>query len=231
MKVTAIIPAGGKGLRSGLKIPKQFAKIKGRELITYTIEVFQRNKSINKIIIAAPEEYFPLLEKCRSKYKFSKITGIVKGGTERQDSVYNALKSDSFADDDLILVHDAARPLLSSKLLSEIIALAVEKGNAVPAVKARDTLAYGNKIITSYLNRENVYYLQTPQAFRYSGLKFAFEKAYKDNFTGTDESMLVQRSGENINIVSGSYQNIKITTPEDLHLFKKLISDKGRILL
>jgi 2-C-methyl-D-erythritol 4-phosphate cytidylyltransferase len=223
MNFTAIIPAGGKGLRSGLDIPKQFFMVNGRELISYSIDLFQKNRNIKNIIISAPEEYFPLLENCRIKYGFSKISHLVKGGNQRQDSVYNALISQSFGKDDFIVVHDAARPLLTDKLLNDVIECASRSGNGVLAVKARDTLAKGESVIADYVQREQIYYIQTPQVFSYIQLKDAFDEAYKDNFYATDESMLIHRRGIKVNLVEGSYLNFKVTTPEDILLVEKLI--------
>jgi 2-C-methyl-D-erythritol 4-phosphate cytidylyltransferase len=223
MKVTAVIPAAGKGLRSGLTVPKQFHKINGKEIISYTLQVFQRNKNIDDIIVSAPEEYFPLLENCIKKHGITKLRSIVKGGKERQDSVYNAVISREFSDDDLIAVHDAARPLLPGKLLNQLIESAKVNGNAVAAVKARDTLASGENFIESYTDRSRLYYIQTPQVFKYKDLRYALEKAYEDNVFGTDESMLVHRTGLKVNLVEGSYINFKVTTPEDIALFKKLV--------
>ncbi len=227
MKVVAVIPAGGKGIRSGLSLPKQFIKIKGKELISYTIEVFQKCKDVDKIYVAASPEYFPLLEKCRKKYRFTKLKELIPGGSERQDSVYNVLCSGKFYDDDLIVVHDAARPLLSKSLLKNVIAAAKKSGNGVLAVKAGDTLASGEEYIKSYPERKNIYYIQTPQVFRYSEIREAFDKAYQENFIGTDESMLVKRIGHDVRLVPGSYLNFKITTPEDIKLLKKLLPGKG----
>lgn len=224
MKKAAVIPAGGKGIRSGLNVPKQFFKIKGKELICYTIEIFQKCREINEIYVAAPEEYFSLLGKCRTKYRFTKLKEFIPGGRERQDSVYNILQSGNFNNEDIIVVHDAARPLLSQMHLKKVIASAEEYGSGVLAVKARDTLAEGDKFIHSYAERTNIFYIQTPQVFRYRELKAAFDKAYKENFRGTDESMLVKRAGGKVRLVESSYMNFKITTPEDIEHFKKLIS-------
>jgi 2-C-methyl-D-erythritol 4-phosphate cytidylyltransferase len=224
METIAIIPAGGKGTRSGLKIPKQFIKVNGKELISYTLNLFQKNSLINKIIIPAPEEYVSLLKKITKKYRFSKVISIIPGGKERQNSVFNALTSHNFMLSDLVVVHDAARPLLPVKVLTGAIKYAKKIGNAVVAVKARDTLAEGKGSINAYLPREIIYYIQTPQIFRYSVLKNAFDIAIIDKFIGTDESMLVHRTGEKVHIYEGSYQNIKITTKEDIDFFKKQIS-------
>jgi 2-C-methyl-D-erythritol 4-phosphate cytidylyltransferase len=223
MAFIAVIPAGGKGLRSGLSIPKQFYKIHGKELICHTLEVFQYNDNIDKIIICAPEEYFPLLENCKKTYNFNKIAAIIEGGNQRQDSVYNALKGWIYNEDDFVVVHDAARPLLSVKALNNVIYKAKQTSNGVLAVKARDTLAGGDTIIKSYMDREGMFYIQTPQVFRYKDIKRAFDKAYEENFYGTDESMLVHRIGIKVNLVEGSYLNFKITSPEDLIIFEKLL--------
>jgi 2-C-methyl-D-erythritol 4-phosphate cytidylyltransferase len=227
MRIVAVIPAGGKGTRSGFNIPKQYLKIKGKELITYTLEVFQKNRSVDEIIISADPFYFKLLNKIKKKYSFSKLSGIVKAGKERQDSVYNGLNSLSASSGDLILVHDAVRPLLPAKILSDAIKTAIEKGNTVVCLKAKDTLIRGNDLVEKYLDRDEVCYVQTPQIFEYSLLKKAMDKAFKDKFRGTDESMLVRRLNEKINIVEGSVFNFKVTSQEDIKLLSKLIYSKS----
>ena len=227
MRIVAVIPAGGKGTRSGFNIPKQYLKIKGKELITYTLEVFQKNRSVDEIIISADPFYFKLLNKIKKKYSFSKLSGIVKAGKERQDSVYNGLNSLSASSGDLILVHDAVRPLLPAKILSDAIKTAIEKGNTVVCLKAKDTLIRGNDLVEKYLGRDEVCYVQTPQIFEYSLLKEAMDKAFKDKFRGTDESMLVRRLNEKINIVEGSVFNFKVTSREDIKLLSKLIYSKS----
>ncbi len=223
MKTYVIIPAGGIGLRSGNAVPKQYLKINGKELIVYTLRIFQKNKNVDEIILAASPKYFTWLEKLKLKYKISKLTKIVEGGKERQDSVYNALISISANKNDLIVVHDAARPLLPQNVLSEAISIAKKKGNALVCLKAKDTLIKGKLIVEDYLNRNEIFNVQTPQIFKYANLKNAMDMAYKNNFYGTDESILVNRLGEKINIVDGSPLNFKITTKEDLKILKKLV--------
>jgi len=223
MRIFAIIPAGGKGIRSGYSAPKQYLKFNGKELIAHTLEIFQKNTLVNEILIAAHPDYFSIIEKLKKKFNLNKISQIVKGGNERQDSVYNALASLEAKENDLIIVHDAARPLLSQKILTNAINLAKRKGNAVVCIKAKDTLIKGKDYVGSYINREDVYYVQTPQIFTYKDLMEAIETAYKKNFRGTDESMLVKRLGKEIFIAEGSPLNFKITTKEDIEMFKKLI--------
>ena len=224
MKVYAIIPAGGKGKRSGIKTPKQYLKINGKELIVYTLEVFQKNKLVDEIIISADPLYFNKLKRLIKKYKLSKVASIVEGGRERQDSVYNALCSlSSPSSNDLIAVHDAARTLLPVKVLTSALITAKKKGNALVCIKAKDTLVKGKVRVEEYLNRNEVYYVQTPQVFRYRDLMKAMNKANKENYYGTDESMLVSRIGIKANIVEGSVFNFKVTSKDDIELLKKIL--------
>lgn len=223
MSIIAIIPAAGKGLRSGLATPKQFVKINGKEIIVYTLQTFQKNKNINKIIIASEPEYFSLLIRIVKKYKLSKVKLIVEGGATRQQSVYNALLSSKADNDDLLVVHDAARAMLPDHVLTNAIQVANKKGNSLVCIKAKDTLVKGKSSVITYLNRDEVYYVQTPQIFKYKDLSKALRKAEKEKYLGTDESMLVKKIGKKINIAEGSVFNFKITTREDVELFRKLV--------
>ena len=222
MKTVAIIPAGGKGARSGVAAPKQYIKFFGKELIVHTLEVFQQNKAVDEIILAAESNYIGLLEKLKNEYKLTKISKIVEGGEERQDSVYNALKSSEAKADDLVIVHDAARPILPQHVLTNSIETAKQKGNALVCIKAKDTLIKGSRVVESYLDRDEVYYVQTPQIFLYPVLMKAMKNAYENNFIGADESILVRRVGEKVNIVDGSVFNFKVTTAEDIEMFKRV---------
>lgn len=222
MRTYVIIPAGGKGKRSGTETPKQYIRFHGKELIVYTLEIFQRNNLVDEIIISAEQPYFTLLNKIAKDYNLTKISQLVEGGEERQDSVYNALKAIKAEESDLIAVHDAARPLLPEDILTRAINTAKEKGNALVCLKARDTLLKGDHIVKEYVDRSEIYYVQTPQIFRYKDLKKAMKKAYEKNFIGTDESMLIKELGININIVEGSMLNFKVTTMTDIEMFEKL---------
>jgi 2-C-methyl-D-erythritol 4-phosphate cytidylyltransferase len=222
MKTYVIIPAGGKGKRGGTATPKQYIRFHGKELIVYTLEIFQRNNLVDEIIISAEQPYFTLLNKIAKDYNLTKISQLVEGGEERQDSVYNALKAIKAEESDLIAVHDAARPMLSDSILTKAINTAKEKGNALVCLKARDTLLKGDHIVKEYVDRSEMYYVQTPQIFRYKDLKKAMKKAYEKNFIGTDESMLIKELGIDINIVEGSMLNFKVTTMTDIEMFEKL---------
>lgn len=222
MTTYAIIPSGGVGKRFKSSLPKQYVKINGKELIAYTLEIFQKCDLVDKIIIAAQPEYIDLLENIKTKYKFSKILKIVEGGKERQDSVFNALNSINANNDDIIAVHDAARPLLSKNVLELALLEAKIFDNIIVATKATDTLVSAGKFVDNYIDRQTIYHVQTPQISRYRILMKAMEAAKQDNFIGTDESILLHKSSNKIKIVQGSSLNIKITTNEDLDLFKNI---------
>jgi 2-C-methyl-D-erythritol 4-phosphate cytidylyltransferase len=223
MRTIAIIPAGGKGLRSGSATPKQYLKVNGKPIIVYTLQTFQKNKLVDRIIIAAEPEYFNLLIKLVKKHKLSKVDLIVEGGNTRQDSVYNAVNSSGADDNDLLVVHDAARTLLPDNILTNALETAKQKGNALVCIKAKDTLIKGKKTVGEYLNRDEIYYVQTPQIFKYKELQKALSKAQRENFIGTDESMLVKRLGKKVNIIEGSVFNFKITKKEDVEMFRRLV--------
>ena len=225
MKVFAIIPSGGKGSRTSESVPKQYIKFSNKEMIAYTLDVFQKCEHVDSIVISAQQEYFNLLDELKTKYSLTKISNFVIGGDTRQKSVLSALRSIEADPKDLIIIHDAARPLLNQDILTKAIKKALFFDNITVAIKAKDTLASGDNKIEKYFNREEIYYIQTPQIFRYNDLIKAFELAEKESFYATDESMLVRNLGKDIEIVEGSSLNIKITTDDDIRLFR-LIAEK-----
>ncbi|GMU85181.1 MAG: 2-C-methyl-D-erythritol 4-phosphate cytidylyltransferase [Ignavibacteriales bacterium] len=223
MRTVAVIPAAGKGKRLRTQIPKQFIKFKGKPVLAYTLEVFQKCPLIDEIVVAAEKSYLKKIRQIAEKYKIKKLINIVEGGKERQDSVYKALLSLDLGKSDLVAVHDAARPLIPMEILTEGIRTARKKRSAVVAIKAKDTLVKGKKMIDTFVSRDDVWYVQTPQIFRYTDLLYAMELAYRDHFRGTDESSLVKRAGYPVHLIEGSLLNFKITTADDLDLFGRLL--------
>ncbi len=224
MKIYAIIPAGGDGKRFGGDTPKQYLKVNNKELIIYTLEVFQKCNLVDEIIIAAKESCFDLLNELKEKHKIYKLSKLIEGGATRQESVANALFSINNADDkDLIAVHDAARPLLSNKILVNSINSAKNFDSVVVAINARDTLLKGTEFVDDYIDRKKIWYAQTPQVFKYHIISNSMKKAIDENFTGTDESILVNRAGYKVKFVKGEPANFKITTQDDISLFKSSI--------
>ncbi|NMB83547.1 MAG: 2-C-methyl-D-erythritol 4-phosphate cytidylyltransferase [Ignavibacteria bacterium] len=223
MKVIAVIPSGGIGKRTSHSLPKQYIHVNGKEIIAYTLEKFQRCSVIDQIVVSAKKEFFSLIKGIKEKYGITKLLDPVEGGNERQYSVFNAVKSLSAKDDDIILIHDAVRPLVSEEIIKSSVKYAKESGGAVVAIKAKDTLMKGKDSVNSYIDRSEIYYVQTPQVFRYNIFVEAIKKAEQANLLGTDESMLVFEAGYKVKIVPGSSFNFKITSDEDILLFENLI--------
>lgn len=216
--ITAIIVAGGKGKRMGKTINKQFIKIGHKEILARTIEVFQNTYEINEIIVVcAADEIEYCRENIVKKYEFSKVVKIVAGGAQRQDSVRNGLDSCN-RDTDIVVIHDGARPFVTSKIISESIRCAEKYGACTTAVPVKDTIKMVNreKYSVNTPEREKLYAVQTPQTFKFELIMNAHKKAMNLNTLATDDTILVENFGSRVKIIEGSYQNIKITTQEDL---------------
>ncbi len=215
MKTFAIIPSAGVGKRFNSRLPKQFMKINGIEILVHTLLKFQKARNVYEIIIASHKNFIDKTERLVRRYNISKVKNIVVGGKERQDSVYEALKSIKASSNDLICVHDAVRPLISSKEIDELIDFARKKKSVIAAKKAIDTIKTGNKIVETTLDRNRIWLVQTPQIFTYQILKKAFDKAFEENFYGTDEASLVEKLGVQIYFYQIKSENRKITLQED----------------
>lgn len=223
--ISAIILAGGKGKRMNSKVSKQFIEIKGKPIIYYTIKKFNENKNIDNIVVVLPQDevdYFK--ENVLKKYTL-KVDKIVIGGAERQDSVYNGLKSLEQDSVDIVLIHDGARPFISDRIIEEGINYASVYGASAPGVMPKDTIKIkseeGFSINTP--KRETLMAIQTPQVFKFNEILRCHEKIKEDKILVTDDTMVVEQYGYNVYLYEGEYTNIKITTPEDLILGEKLI--------
>jgi 2-C-methyl-D-erythritol 4-phosphate cytidylyltransferase len=219
-KVFAIIPAAGSGTRIGGQIKKQFLPLKGKPIIVHTIQQFEHCPDVDEIALAVPESAVVEIENLISRYRLDKVSKVVVGGTKRQDSVANALKRLIISDTDIIMVHDGVRPFIETKRISHLIKVCKEYDAAVVAVQPKDTIrrSTGGHFFDQTLDRSALWLIQTPQVFRAKLLFKAFEKAKKEKFYSTDEAALVERLEKKARIVEGSYDNIKITTPEDFEL-------------
>ncbi|MEL7567666.1 MAG: 2-C-methyl-D-erythritol 4-phosphate cytidylyltransferase [Dehalobacterium sp.] len=217
--ITAVIPAAGQGSRMGAGVNKQFLKLSGKPVLVHTLEIFEKCELINDIVLIASsgeEEYCHHLLK---EYGLSKITRIVTGGQERQHSVARGLAQVSHKCD-IVAVHDGARPLLLLSHLNSILQAVSQHDGVVLAVPVKDTIkeSRSDKTIKCTLDRSRLWMVQTPQVFKKDVLIYAYEKAMEEGFNGTDDASLAEHYGFKIKVVEGSYENIKITTPEDLDL-------------
>ncbi|WP_286033978.1 2-C-methyl-D-erythritol 4-phosphate cytidylyltransferase [Fusobacterium necrogenes] len=216
-KVTMIVAAAGVGKRMGLGYPKQFFEYKGKPLFIMPLEVAQNSKIVDEIVVVTNKENVSLVENYCNQYGLSKIVKVIEGGKERQNSIYNALKYDN--NSDIILVQDGVRPFLKEKYIEECCrVVAEERLGAVVGVQVKDTIKVINESfeVVSTPKRADLVAVHTPQAFEGKLLKEAYEIAERENFLGTDDSSLVERIGGKVKIVLGDYDNIKITTQEDL---------------
>lgn len=223
--ISAIILAGGKGKRMRSAISKQFIDIKGKPIIYYTLKKFIENKKIDNIIVVLPEDevkYFK--ENILKKYEL-RINKIVIGGKERQDSVYNALKSLKNSSTDIVLIHDGARPFISERIINEGIKFAEIYGAAAPGVMPKDTIKVKNEknFSVDTPNRANLVSIQTPQVFKFDEILECHEKIRYNGEKVTDDTMVVEKYGYSVYLYDGEYTNIKVTTPEDLILAERLI--------
>ncbi|MBO5130672.1 MULTISPECIES: 2-C-methyl-D-erythritol 4-phosphate cytidylyltransferase [unclassified Clostridium] len=223
--ISAIILAGGKGKRMNSSISKQFIEIKGKPIIYYTIKKFNDNKKIDNIIVVLSQEeieYFK--ENILKKYDL-KVDKIVVGGAERQDSVYNGLKSLENSETDIVLIHDGARPFISDRIIDEGIKYAAIYGACAPGVMPKDTIKIKdeNNFSINTPNRETLVSIQTPQVFKFSEILECHKKVQIDKLVVTDDTMVAEKYGNKVYLYDGEYTNIKVTTPEDLILGEKLI--------
>lgn len=216
-KVTMIVAAAGVGKRMGLGYPKQFLEYKGKPLFIMPLEVAQNSNIVDEIIVVTNKENVSLVENYCNQYGLSKVVKVTEGGKERQNSIYNALKYDN--NSDIILVQDGVRPFLKEKYIEECCrVVAEERLGAVVGVQVKDTIKVINENfeVVSTPKRADLIAVHTPQAFEGKLLKETYEIAERENFLGTDDSSLVERIGGKVKIVLGDYDNIKITTQEDL---------------
>lgn len=218
MKIKLIIPASGSGIRFGGKSPKQFLKIKGKEVIALTLEKFHDIKMIDEIIISTKKEYFNKIKNIVRKNGFYKVKKIIEGGKLRQDSVYRGLMSLECNDDDLIIVHDAVRPYVSKKKISELIRSSQQNDCVILGLPLNETIKKVDKKkhVEKTISRDGLWGIQTPQIFKYKILKKSFEKASKDKFIGTDEASIIEHSGYKVKVIEGEKENIKITVRVDI---------------
>ncbi|MGH7848677.1 MAG: 2-C-methyl-D-erythritol 4-phosphate cytidylyltransferase [Thermodesulfobacteriota bacterium] len=226
IRASAVIAAAGQGKRFGDGLPKQFLPLRGKPVLAYSVETISKSDLIGEIIIVVPDEWARAVKTdIVDRFSIPKVTKIIPGGPERQDSVLNGFNSLSGAPD-VVAVHDGARPLVSLELLEEVIRQASACGAALAALPSNDTIKKSSPdmYVDSTVPRESLWFAQTPQAFRYEVLKNALSKAADDGFTGTDEALLVERTGVRVKIVKGSPYNIKITTPEDLRLGELILN-------
>lgn len=235
-RVVAVIPSAGVGQRLG-KVKKNLIELAGRPVLAHTLGAFEECRLASSVVVAAaPGDEERIRKEVIEEFSIKKVRAVIPGGAQRQDSVHCALKwiKDSGEDFDLIVVHDGARPLVTPGLIDETIEAATETGAAIAAVRPKDTIKeVQGSLVKRTLPRDSLIAVQTPQAFGAELLIKAYGAAQAAGFRGTDCSSLVESFGANsggvsITVVPGSYENIKITTAEDLPVAEAILKAREK---
>ena len=230
--VSVIFPAAGKGKRMQAGMNKVFMDLSGMSILVRTLLKFSACEAVDQLVVVVAPAEVEFVEGVLKRLEGLKDYIVVAGGSERQYSVWNGIKAIENANhDDIILVHDAARPLVSNKVILDTIKIAREKGGAIAAVPAKNTIKLCNDShqVVETPDRSKLWEVQTPQGFRRDILVQANELAEKDGFLGTDDASLVERTGHPVYIVESDYRNIKITTPEDIIIARAFLAEEEKL--
>jgi 2-C-methyl-D-erythritol 4-phosphate cytidylyltransferase len=229
--VSVVIAAGGRGKRMGGATPKQYLSLGGVPILERTIAAFHVLRVVREIVLVVPPNCVARTAALVRRAGFGKVAAIVKGGAERQASVYNGLEKCSFRTG-IVLVHDAVRPLVGKRTILAVIRAAGRYGAAVPGIPVRDTIKAESRRSPGFsartLRRDELWAVQTPQGFRFTLLRESHRKARSSGFVGTDDASLVERTGTPVRIIRGTDSNLKITTPEDRKLAEFLLGRHTR---
>jgi len=228
-KVIAIILAAGSGKRMNLKYNKAFIELDNKPILTHSISVFEKCDLIDEIIVIGKESELDKIKKdIIDKYELSKVVNLISGGNERQDSVFNGIKNiDCELDDTIVVIHDGARPFLDVDVLEKSIEKTLTSDGCIVGVPSKDTIkVIENNVVKKTLDRNRLINVQTPQCFKLKIIKKAYEMGKKMGVKATDDSQLVENIGYKVEVVIGSYDNIKITTKEDLIIGEQILEKR-----
>jgi 2-C-methyl-D-erythritol 4-phosphate cytidylyltransferase len=221
-KEYALIVAGGKGTRIKTKLPKQFLELKGKPILLHTLEAFYRYSEKIEVILVLPEDDFEIWEAICNKFHFQKPIILQRGGETRFQSVKNGLSK--IEGSGLVAIHDGVRPLVSEDIIGASFHLAAVHRSAVAAVRLKDSIRMTDQDNTKAVDRSRFRLIQTPQTFDIGLIKHAYQM--KEDPSLTDDASVAEKSGHVISLFEGSYENIKITTPEDLIIAEALLDSK-----
>ena len=213
----------------GGSVPKQFLSLGGEPLIVHSLRILQAADTVDEIILAVPESDLDYcINELVKQHGFSKVTRVVAGGVERQDSVRRALEQVT-EETEIVLVHDAVRPFLTGQMVSDVIAKADKHGAAIIALPVRDTVKQvgSDQVIQQTVDRHPLWLAQTPQAFRRQWLQEAHWKAHAEGIHATDDAYLVEWLGHSVMVVEGSGENIKVTRPEDIVIGEAILASRS----
>lgn len=230
----AVIIAGGSGQRMGHDIPKQFISVYDKPIIIYTLEGFERHPQIDAIEVVCLDGWQDVLRAYAKQHNITKLKWIVTGGATGQESIRNGVfhLEDKCAEDDTIIIHDGIRPLVDEMVLTDVIAKCKKYGNAVTSLPYNEQIFVVDDEIstTKYIPRETLRRVSTPQAYTFGKLDWAYHEAFEKSIgihgSSYTNTMMVEL-GERLYFAAGSDKNIKLTTPDDLRMFKGYLKDRG----
>jgi len=227
--IGVVIPAAGTGSRMGGDRPKQFMDLGGVPVLLRTVLAFQRSAVVDVIVIAARSSEIPAVRAMLRMSPCPKVVSVVRGGRHRQDSVLNGLRELGKHGAGIVLIHDAVRPFVTEKMIMDVSMAVIRYGGALLAVHPKDTLkvSTGGDRVGKTLPREGLWLAQTPQAFRMNIIMEASLRAKAHGYLATDDAALVEACGVDVRILEGSYENIKITTLEDMDLARVIAGRTG----
>lgn len=229
----AIVFAGGSGVRMGAGIPKQFLEINGKPILIHTLQLFQNHDMIDKIYLAVLERYIPYVDELCKDFRVSKVAGIVAGGETGQDSIYNALKKaqSENPEDSIVLIHDGVRPFITYEVIAKNIESVKAHGNAITCTSCYETilLSKTGETVEQVPFRKETYAAQAPQSFYLKDIIAAHDeiRARPERYENlVDSCTLIRVLGKTAYMVPGNRGNIKVTTPEDVYIFRALLTYK-----
>lgn len=226
----AIIVAAGKSKRMGKNANKVFLPLMGKTMIWHVLDIFHSCRKIDEIIVVAQKNDFEKIRGIKSDYGFDKIKKVVAGGEERQDSVYNGLMSIKAKEDDIILIHNGSNPLVLENEIDECINAAIKFDAAVAGFPLKDTIKKASgDFVEKTIDRKDIFQVQTPQAVKYGLFAEAFKNAKKKKLKATDDVSLVEALGRKVKIVRCSYENIKVTTQDDLKIAEGILMGRNKM--
>ncbi|MEC0664593.1 2-C-methyl-D-erythritol 4-phosphate cytidylyltransferase [Priestia flexa] len=215
MQYDVIVLAAGQGKRMKAGRNKQFLLIRNVPLLVHTLNIFETDHTCNSIILVINDQELEDITSLLEQYPMRKVTAVVSGGQERQHSVYNGLKAIKLSN--VVLIHDGARPFVKRHHIHKLVEEAAVKEAATLGVPVKETIKkVENNIVVETIERSSLWSIQTPQAFLSSTIQRAHNVAKENGYLGTDDASLVEQLGQEVAIVQGDYDNIKLTTPEDL---------------
>lgn len=228
MKNIAVIFAGGSGKRMNtVSRPKQFLELGGKPVIIYTLELFDVHPGIDGIIVVCLESWIPFLKKQLRKFEINKVVEIVSGGETGQDSIYKGLvvAHERYQDDDIVLIHDGVRPLITQQTISECIQTVIEKGNCITCIPATETFVVKQEDGTLTIpSRSDSFIARAPQCFKLGDIFLAHNQAIQENrHDFIDSCTMMSYYGHHMNTIIGPVENIKITTPTDFFIFRAMV--------